>query len=333
MLGIRVRRGKAEGLKKYLKGNGKLNSKYNVFESNSFIYFPLEVPADAKLEKEARRLGAEIVDVKFKQMVRGQCTEAIKIRNAARGYDLYGNIAIIDAEPSAAKRMAKLLFKANKNIKTVIRKGGAVSGKYRVRKFSYVAGETNYIATYKENNCTFVFDVRKVFFSSRLSYERKRICDMVKDGERVMVMFAGVGPYAIEIAKAHKNNEVVAIELNREACKHLRKNIIINKTPNVVAEEGDVNKFASKYSGFAGRIIMPLPKDASNFLPAALKMSGKKCVIHYYAFCPAVEIDATIKERLMFIKSKGRKAKVLFYRIVRPYSSTDVEIVVDFLVS
>jgi tRNA (guanine37-N1)-methyltransferase len=251
---------------------------------------------------------------------------------AARGYDLYGNIAVIDAMPSVAKALGRKIMLQNKNVETVLRKGGAVKGRYRTRKFIYVTGKRNYIATYRENGCVFRFDVRKTFFSTRLAYERKRVSSLVRDGERVIVMFAGVGPFSIEIAKSHKRCMVVSIELNAVASRYAAENTKLNKTPNVVVEQGSVDGFADKYAGFADRIIMPLPKGAASFLPAALAMCASRCTIHYYAFCRAQEIKPEIAKLRNFFTSRDRKFSLIGYRVVRPYSARDVEIVVDFVI-
>ncbi len=248
---------------------------------------------------------------------------------AARGYELYGSIAVIESEPAAAKAMARRLMSNNKNVKTVLRKGGAISGRYRTRKYVYVAGEKNYLVNYRENGCLFVFDIRKVYFSTKLAYERKRVSDAAKDNEQVIVMFAGVGPYAIEIAKAHKRSRVVAIEINAAACGYAEENARLNKTPNVKVEKGNVSSFTSKYAKFADRIVMPLPMSSSRFLSDALKMCSKKCTIHYYTFCRASETGKTITELTQHIRAKGRKPRILEHRVVRPYSATDIELVVD----
>ncbi len=252
---------------------------------------------------------------------------------SARGYDLYGNIVVIDAVPNTAKALAEKLLLENKNIETVLRKGGAVKGLYRTRRFVYVAGRRNYLATYRENGCVFRFDIRKTFFSTRLAYERKRVSEMAKDGEHVVVMFSGVGPYAIEIAKTHKKSAVVAIELNSAACRYARENARLNKTPNVVLEQGNVDAFAKKYSRFADRIVMPLPKGSSKFLESAFEMCSRGCVIHYYTFCKEGEQRSAMRRLTGFFSRKGRKARVLGHRMVRPYSATEIELVVDLLVN
>jgi tRNA (guanine37-N1)-methyltransferase len=330
MLGVRVRSGEAEALKKYLQKKAKLDGKHKVFSSNLFIYFPLCGEPDGELVKKLKEFGASVVDERFKLIQGRALRSSLAPEGASKGYDLYGSIAVIDAEPGAAKKMAKGLMRFNSNIRTVIRKGGAFSGKYRTRKFVYVAGKRNYITDgYKENGSVFRFDLRKVFFTPRLAFERKRINELVKDGENVVVMFAGIGPYAIEIAKSHRNTKVVAIELNRAACKYMRENIKLNKTDNVACEEGDVNRFVEKYRGFADRIIMPLPKDAPSFLPAAVGMSGGESTIHCYRFCQQDRIDETLAETKKFMEKMGAKVVGMTHRIVLPYSAKEVEIVID----
>ncbi len=200
----------------------------------------------------------------------------------------------------------------------MLRKGGAVKGRFRTRKVYFVAGKRNYVATYRENGCVFRFDVRKSFFSTRLAYERKRLTELVKDGESVVVMFSGVGPFAIEIAKAHRNCRVVAIELNKDAHRAALGNKELNRVGNITLVQGDVKKLAPKYKGFADRVVMPLPKGASKFLGEALLVAKDRCVVHYYAFCRADREKETIEGIKAFVESHGRKFRLLAKREVRP---------------
>ena len=250
---------------------------------------------------------------------------------ARKGYDVLGNIAIIDADPKAAKAAARLILSTHKNITTILRKAGAISGKYRKRKYIYVLGKRNYTARYTENGSTFTFDVRAAFFSSRLAYERKRICSLVGEHERVFVMFAGVGPFAIEIAKSHKQSVVVALELNRAAFKYLVKNISMNKTANVVPVLGDALAPPKEYEGFASRIIMPHPTDSIRFFGAALKVSGPRCNIHLYLFTEDGGAAAEL-ELKRIAASMGFSLNILSKRVVRTYSARISEIVIDMKV-
>jgi len=250
--------------------------------------------------------------------------------SAIKSFDLFGDIAVIDSIPKNARAMAKLLISGNSNIKTVLRKGGAVSGRYRTRKYIYVAGKRNFSAVYKENGCVFKFDLRKTFFSPRLSFERHRIASAAKEGENVIVMFAGAGPFAIELAKVHRKSLVVGIELNKQAYLYMVDNASINKTSNVVAVHGDVRKMAHMYEGFADRIVMPLPKTAHTFLDSVYICAKQRCIVHYYSFGSRESVFDDEWARISrFFSSAGAKAAIIGKRVVRPYSSNEVEAVLD----
>ena len=71
-------------------------------------------------------------------------------------------------------------------------------------------------------------DVKKVYFSPRLATERKRVADLVSDGEEILDMFAGVGPFPFVIAK-EKSVDITAVDINEVAIQYLNENIKINK--------------------------------------------------------------------------------------------------------
>ncbi len=243
-------------------------------------------------------------------------------------YDILGNIIITDTD---SKAVARKLLSLHKNATTVIAKAGAISGKYRTRKFKYVLGKKTFVATYKENGCIFKFDVRKTFFSSRLSYERARVRDLVKEKENVVVFFSGVGPFAIEIAKKRAN--VVGIELNKYASKMAKENTRFNKV-NVTCETGDVRKIAEKYKNFADRIVMPLPRLSMEFLDDAFAVSKKTAIIHLYAFGNKDTAFKDLTKKLKdHAKKKKYKIKIIFKRQVRTYSAFEIEVVIDYKIS
>jgi tRNA (guanine37-N1)-methyltransferase len=153
---------------------------------------------------------------------------------------------------------------------------------------------------------------------------------LVKPGETVIVMFAGVGPFAIEIARAQKTSRVIAMELNRVAVAAMKKNIALNRATNVLPVLGDAKRNAAKYAGKADRVVMPLPKEGKNFLDAALKAAKANATIHFYFFGSTttafLNAQRLIRESA---KRNGCKSRTVFKRIVRPYSHNEVEVVLD----
>ncbi len=250
------------------------------------------------------------------------------------GYDTMGSIAVCDMKGMARAdklHAAHVLLSRNKHLATVLEKAGAVTGRYRTRRFRYVAGARNYMARHRENGCVFVFDVRKAFFSPRLSYERGRVAALVKGGENVIVMFAGVGPFAIEIAKAHSDAHVVAIELNRSAYAYMTANIKLNRLNNLEPVLGDVRRVSRIYSGSATRVVMPLPASSLSFLDEALEVSGRRSVVHLYSFGQRdTAIDTLVEIVKRHAEARGYAARRLFGRVVTDYSASEVEVVLDY---
>lgn len=346
---VKIIKSNAESAKRALRKEGLLDNNNSVKYNNGYVYFPVSAKsAEAKLKlKEFIKSSkhAELASVRAKSIAKkGSYNDMLKsiltkseLDELARGYDLLGSIAIIELSDKLArkeKKIAKALIDSNQNIKTVLKKAGPVHGIYRTRRLKYIAGRKTFIAEYRENNCVFVFDTRKVFFSNRLSYERSRLASAVKDGEHVMVMFAGVGPFAIEIAKSHKNAKVIAIELNKHAYMYMQKNIELNKTSNVKAVLGDVRKECMHYKSFADRIIMPMPKSSMLFLDEAYYVAKKHSIVHIYTFAPAANPFDAVHDILHdYARKHNSTIKVLGQRIVRPYSASEVEIVIDFEVT
>lgn len=226
-----------------------------------------------------------------------------EIKLMPRAFDVIGDIAIIEIPPeleAKKKEIGKALLNF-KHIKVVAAKAGIFEGEYRTRKLEIIAGENRKETIHNEFGCKYLLNVEEVYFSERLGNERMRIARQVKEGEKILVMFAGVGPYPILIAKTKKkekkNVEIYAIELNPVAYRYMVENVQINKV-NVNCILGDVRAETPKIGIKFDRIIMPLPKDAGNFLDTALNAINKNGIIHYYGFSDNKEIFAEeIKKR------------------------------------
>ena len=198
-----------------------------------------------------------------------------------RSYDIIGSIAILDI-PNELKKKEKLiaetLMSISKSIKTVLKKHGKISGRLRTRKLKYVAGLNIKETIHHESGCLFKLDAEKCYFSPRLSNDRIAVARQVKPDEKVLVMFSGIAPYAIIIAKRTKAKEVYAIELNRIANKYANENVRLNKLNNVKIIQGDVKKIIPllKRKGIKfDRIVMARPQLKDDFLDVALKISKK----------------------------------------------------------
>ncbi len=258
--------------------------------------------------------------------------------NFIKSFDSLGNIAVIEV-PQELKKKEKLIgntiIKLNKNIKTVCRITGKHKGKYRIQPVKIIAGEKNFIADYKEAGCRFQFDVRKVFFSPRLSNERLRISKLIKKNEVIGCFFAGAGPYPIVFCKNSEMKKAVAVELNPEAVNWMKKNIQLNKCKEKIEViKKDVNKLEKKFEKVFDRIAMPMPHGGENFLSSTIKTAKKGGVIHFYQ---VLEKENAFETAITRAKKECAKQKRKFVfldkRKVRPFSATKIQVVIDFKVN
>ncbi len=193
-------------------------------------------------------------------------------------FEIVGSIAVLKA--SATKKDAKKILREIKNVKTVVKRVGEVSGPYRIKKVKYLAGEPTTETIHKENNCRFKVDLNKAYFSPRLQTERQRVICQVCEKDVVIDMFAGVGPYAIPMAK--RAYKVLAIDHNPYAVRYLLENMRLNKVKNMIVYEGDALEIIRRLP-MADKIVMNAPRQNNQkTLDAALKNLKKEGIIYFY---------------------------------------------------
>ncbi len=232
--------------------------------------------------------------------------------------DIVGNIALLKFPKRTlwlTKKLKAMKFlKQHKGVETVLEKTTGFSGELRTMKTKHLTGIKTKEATYKENECTFKFNVDESYFSPRLSNERKVIADQVtklsKKDSKILVMFAGISPYPIVIAKklkqAKKKAIIISNELNKKANKESERNIKLNKLQDYIQLiNGDAKKLPTKIKEKQDIILMPRPNLKETFLKTALKLSKKGTTIFYHGFGTKEEVLKEIKR-----DTKGKIGKI-----------------------
>jgi tRNA (guanine37-N1)-methyltransferase len=270
----------------------------------------------------------------LREILKGKIPEQ-QLARLKLSYDVVGDIAVMNAFPPGMKRfekaVAQAIMKTNKPVKTVVKKTGPTAGEKRIRPVKHVLGERRTETTYIENGCRFRLDINKVYFSPRLGHERLRVTNQVKE-ETLLDMFAGVGVFSIPAAKRAK--KVIAVDLNKAACRYLEENARINRVSDKIEIYcGDVRKIAKKkrWPRFADRIIMNLPMYSGKFLDLAFRLARKGAVVHFYHFLPEKELfDGAIELIQGAAKKAKRRIKILEKRKCGQLSPRVWRVVVDF---
>jgi len=229
---------------------------------------------------------------KLKELLKNKLKKE-DLKLVPNSFDVVGDIIILDLDKKLKKYqklIAQTLLKVHKNIRVVVKKKGIHYGKYRLQRYKVIGGERRKETIHKENNVNIKLNIQTCYFSPRLGTERLRVASLVKAGEKILVMFSGVGPFPLAISKNSKVKEIYAIELNKKACKYAKENLKLNKISNIKLFCGDVRKVIPKLDKKFDRILMPLPKGAKTYLDLALKVIKTKGIIHLYMFLQEDEI-------------------------------------------
>lgn len=206
-----------------------------------------------------------------------------------------------------------------------------------------------------------VIDLTNTFFSPRMGPERLRICQQVARGEKVLVLFAGVGMEALQIAGRTEATSVVAVEMNPIAVQCLRRSHQLlprNKAVKCIGAEkrlevieGDVLRVLPEKFGKNkfDRVLAPRPKEGGmdgdlghgsggkEFLEALLpvmKPNGGEC--HWYDFAADHEFPVCSRTRQLLegvCARQGLNMEVLHVANAGSVAMRQLRVCVDFRIS
>jgi len=256
-----------------------------------------------------------------------------------KSYDNFGNIVVVRFPKSFSlkdkKKIAEKILKEQKGVRTVLEKKEKIKGRLRKLSTGYIAGEKTKEVLYRENGCVFRFNINETYFSPRLSNERKEIASKIKPGNRVLVMFAGVAPYSIVIAKLSKAKKVFSNEINRQANKYAELNIRLNKVKDrIELLNGDIKRLVrtGKVKQKMDVIVMPRPQLKETFLNEAFLLSKRGTRIYYYDFCRIDEINSVIDKIKKTAKMLKKKIKILKIKKAGELAPYKIRLRVDFVI-
>ena len=208
-------------------------------------------------------------------------------------YDVIGDVAIVtlpDLLVPYAEVIGRCIAEERHSIRSVCLRITPIKGTRRTAEYMVIYGRDDTGTVHCEYGCTYHLDVKSAFYNSRLASERHRVACSVRDGERVLVPFAGVGPFVVPAAQ--RGAQVTAIEINPDACGFLRENIRENGVEDhVTVFEGDAMQLLPSCGGAYDRAIVPTPYGMNTVLDEVIPLVRRGGVIHFYTFAVPEDTD------------------------------------------
>ena len=236
----------------------------------------------------------------------------------------FGDVSADDALPEERREaVGEALLKLHGNADTVLARGG-ISGTRRDPTTEVVAGTGETETVHVEHGTKYALDLSSVMFSPGNKAERARMGEVVEPGERVFDMFAGIGYFALPMARA--GAEVTAAELDPDAYRFLVENARLNGVSDRLRPVlGDCRGVETT----AERVVMG-HYDAHEHLESALDALVSGGTLHLHEATPEPLFPDRPVERLRSAADDaGRSVEVLGTRVVKDHSAGVVHGAVD----
>nr|XP_006110831.1 tRNA (guanine(37)-N1)-methyltransferase isoform X1 [Pelodiscus sinensis] len=292
----------------------KIAAEYSLGESDQ------EVLKQFNVDPQVSKYNLELTYDNFKteEILRAVLPEG---QDVTSGFSRIGHIAHLnlrDHQLTYKHLIGQVIIDKNPGITCAVNKINIIDSTYRNFQMEVLAGEANMITKTRENYITYEFDFSKVYWNSRLSTEHGRIIELLKPGDVLFDVFAGVGPFAIPAAK--KKCNVFANDLNPESYKWLLHNCKLNKVDQKIKKFnmdgrdfllGPVKEALTKELSLLTKerkhslhIVMNLPALAIEFLDVFKHfLDGKPCsadhlpTVHCYSFSKHDHPAKDVQER------------------------------------
>jgi tRNA (guanine37-N1)-methyltransferase len=321
-LAVRVVREEGESTRKRLLSLGLLDNSRRVGREGRFLLIP--VLSGEGLDR------LELVDVELEEQdvaendYRNICRvpESLRARLPS-SYDIIGDVAIIKLDDELlpfAPAVGESMVTVHPRLRCVALDRG-VKGEFRVRDLDIVAGNGPLETVHQEFGLRFKVDPSRTYFNPRLANERHRIAGLVRKGEVVIDMFAGVGPFSIMIAKLASPEVVFAIDINPDAEAMMNENIVINRVERMVPLLGDARELIFDLP-CADRLVMNLPHTAVGFFADALTRLNLGGTMHLYHIADRGSVASEVERLTTDSLGMGVRTEVLRVQELKTYSPT-----------
>ena len=184
------------------------------------------------------------------------------------GYQRLGRVLLLRLPSSLHPYRTEIgtAWQRELGVATVLDVAGPIAGEYREPRVVRIAG-TDTETEVVEHGVRWRFDAARIMFAQGNRTERRRAGELVRPGETVIDLFAGIGYFAIPAARAGAAR-VLAVEKNPRAVRYLRENVERNGVGSRVEILPGDNRTVALPPFGASRIFLGL-------LPSALPWIGR----------------------------------------------------------
>jgi tRNA wybutosine-synthesizing protein 2 len=286
--------------------------------------------ATSRIARGPRRPPAERVRDRVRRAVGSDVADALPA-----GYQRMGSVLLLRLSPRLAPHFAAIgrAWQDELGVATVLVRTGPISGELREPTVVRVAGDATETEVV-EHGVRFRFDAARVMFAAGNRTERARIGRLVKPGERVVDLFAGIGYFSVPAARAHRSVRVIAVEKNPVAYRYLLENLRRNGVADRVDARLGENREVPLPLADADRVLLGILPDATPWVGRALELvrpEGGWLHVHVVTDARGGREHATANVARAIAAAGGSVQGLPVAREVKAYGPGRTHVVVDVL--
>ncbi|WP_256295703.1 class I SAM-dependent methyltransferase [Haloarchaeobius salinus] len=303
-----------------------------------------EPPTETGVRRVVRQTDPEPRAPDLATLLRERGWDDEAVERAPSSWAVVGTVVLVslaDLDGDEEQAVGEALLELHGEADTVCAREG-VDGELREPSVRVVAGLGDTETVHVEHGTRYGLDLSKVMFSPGNQGERVRMGEVTDEGERVLDMFAGIGYFALPMARAGAS--VTAVEKNPDAFRYLGENAatnaVLDRMELVLGDCRDVEATADRvvmgyYDAVEPAPVGPDGDDPDgdgdrSYLDAAFDAVVPGGTLHVHATEPADDPWSHPVARLAEVAAgHDRTLAVLDRREVKSHSEGVVHVVVD----
>jgi len=339
-LAVLVERARAESAIAALRDEGVYDDSRRVREGeDGTVQLPVTAtPSDTPVLDVVRQVDPEPRGTDLTALLADRGWTDDEVERAPGSWAVIGDVVLVRVPDGCPRpdELGEALLELQ-GAETVLARGG-IEGPHREPDVEVLAGSGDTETVHTEHGTKYALDLAEVMFSPGNEAERVRMGDVVAPGERVLDTFAGIGYFALPMARA--GAEVTAVERNPTAFRYLVENAVLNDVQDRIRPfRADCRDVAEWHADpevdvdvTADRVVMGY-YEAHEYLDAALRVVEPGGTIHLHEATPEAELPDRPVERLeQAADEAGRTVDAADVRRVKSYSEGVWHVVVDAVV-
>ncbi len=249
------------------------------------------------------------------------------------GYQRLGRVLVLRLPPTLEPHFRTLgdAWRDELGVATVLVRTGPIGGELREPEVRAIAGTTTETEVV-EHGVRWRFDAARIMFAAGNRTERRRVRGLVRPGEHVLDLFAGIGYFAIPAALADPSVRVTAVEKNPVAHRYLVENARLNGVaPRLDPRLGD-NRVEPTDAPPADRVILGLLPTSLPWVRRAVGQTtagGAWLHVHLVADARGAAEHARAEVIRELDRAGARMLEEPRAREVKPYGPGRTHVVVD----